>query len=282
MKRLKKIIANLMALLLIGVFCFTFTACSDIRALKITVSVYSEDEGEMVEKDLTLNLYRHLAPNTVDTIIKYAKEGYYNDVFFYQTGFYIPQIYVGDLKFDNNSIISNSVKPEITGEFEFNGHKGSNLLSKEGSVGLWRSWASDETYDTTNLDAFNSGRATWFMPIQENQDENGFCIFAQFDTSSEAWELIKNVLSNPDYYENYTIYYTGDYTEDSVNNHGLTFNYVLSSEFNNLPQTVKDDIFVAGEGQLVCYNSYSIKAPVYYNADTDTNEIGAKIVRVSA
>lgn len=284
MKRFLRIVANIMSILIIGVFCFSSTACSDIRKMEITVSVYSEEENALVEKTLTLDLYRHLAPETVDAIISYAKAGHYNNSIFYQSSFYLPHIYVGELKDIDGEIVVNEVKPEITGEFDLNGVKGSNLQNTEGSVGLWRSWVTGEKYSTTNFDSFNSGRSTWYMPTSASDDEDGFCVFAQFDTTSEAWTLIKALLSNPEHYQSYTIYYTGTYISEDVDddgnviNHGLTFHCLPTADFDNLPTSEKDKVFKASTEQLVCYNAMEINVPVYQNGGAES--IGAKIVSV--
>ena len=98
MKRFKKIFINLLAVLMIGVACFGLMACEDIRTIEVTVSVYNADDSTMVEKVIKVDMYRHLAPNTVDKITEYVNEGYYNDAMFHCEKF---DCYVGENEYCN-------------------------------------------------------------------------------------------------------------------------------------------------------------------------------------
>ena len=76
MKRFSKILVNILAAIMVVVSCSFLVACEDIKVLEVKVNVYNTTDKVMEEKTLTVDLYRHLAPTTVDTIAKYAEEGY--------------------------------------------------------------------------------------------------------------------------------------------------------------------------------------------------------------
>lgn len=273
MNSIKKILVNIIALMLVVVSCFAMTACTgeDIVQVELTISVYNygedledetDDEGVETVK-LNVDLYRHLAPNTVKQILNYIKAGYYNETVFYKIdggeNNFPGQIMLGDLKADANGVTQNDIMPTIKGEFEHGGVTGSNLTAKKGSIGLWRNWYgwNDQSYDVSN-DSMHTGRATWFMPTKTQSDYNGwFCIFAQFDTSSDAYELIETALDENK--EEYVIYYTGEYTADNNNNNGLTFNCVPADEYD---VEAIDGLFEAEDDQLTCYNPYTVQIPV--------------------
>ncbi len=298
MKRFFKIFVNMLATAVLAVSVLGLTACGeDLRRVRLTVSVYDSDEGKAVEKTLDVDLYRHLAPDTVDAILGYIQAGYYNDTFFYVMSDYSSQIMFGDLKYskntDNSDVISKNLiegklPPMIDGEFERGGTSGSNLTNKEGSIGLWRTWTATDDKDGSDYKTSTSvdtGRATWFMPTSDlsaSYDE-WFCVFAQIDlnneTNSETWTAIKEALTftDEDLYETYTIYYTGTYDENKPDeNYGLEFNFIRSVAFD------ADELgaFEAEGGQLVEYNAYEIKVPFINKANKVNKAVGAKIVSV--
>lgn len=279
MKRFKKIFINLLAVLMIGVACFGLMACEDIRTIEVTVSVYNADDSTMVEKVIKVDMYRHLAPNTVDKITEYVNEGYYNDAMFYVNGNHSSQIMMGEFKYNNGVIEKTAVKPTIEGEFEKGGTVGSNLTSVEGAIGLWRNWFKKDGSYAVSDDARESGSSTWYMPTSSISGYNGwFCVFALVDleneTNSETWELIKSACTKADNYEEYTVYYTGEYDSSKYfdENHGLTYNCVLSEDFDE-----DLEIFEAEKDQYTCYNKYTLKVPVY-KTNNAVRGVGAKVV----
>lgn len=283
MNRLRKLIVNIVAVLMVVASCFTLTACKeDIKTVELKVSVYNyaESVADFEEVTLTIDLYRHLAPNTVDTVIKYIKEGYYNDAIFYKHANHTNQIMLGDLKQDSEgNIVQNAIKPQIKGEFEHGGTSGSNLTPKKGSIGLWRNWyAYDDSYQASN-DAMHSGRSIWFMPTQTSTSSlsgysGWFCIFAQFDVNSQAYALIENAIK--EHTEDYVVYYTGEWDESKADaNYGLTYNCVPAGDFE---EDDIEDLFVADESKAhyTCYNYYTVKLPV--REDASNNSIAAKVI----
>ncbi len=267
MKRLKRIIFNLLALVLIVTMCLGLTACEDIKRLEVTVMVYSDESGKVEEKKLTVDLYRHLAPETVDHIIdKCVDKNYYDNAIFYQGG-ETNAIMMGDTVYsqtDEGYSFSQKVSaPLLDGigktEFEYGGTKGSNLKVKEGSIALYRTWAENSDYATNAY--YGTGRATWLMPTSAISKYDGYlCVFAQIDledeTNSETWNAIKKLFTDSKYVE-YTVYYTGEYDD-------LSYNCVEKSEYE-----APDNLFTPEGDQLVAYKKQNIKVP-FIQKDNDS------------
>ncbi|MBE7061411.1 MAG: hypothetical protein E7382_02605 [Clostridiales bacterium] len=282
MKGLKKIFINLIVVVMLVSACFAFAGCKDVREMELTVSVYNNETDETEEVTLTVELYGHLAKETVDAIEGYINDGYYDDAIFYLfgDGSYMKQLMVGDLKYSaENGIVQNDIKPELDkAEFTRGGTKGSNLTSEKGAIGLWRTWyASDNEY-RTNSNALTSGRATWYIPTSTISSYNDwFCVFAQIDFEEEGNEdalnkIIKGCDREDADFTEYVIYYTGEYDETKADqNHGLTFNCVEKADYQ---EDEIDDLFVAEGEQYVCYNKTNIKVPVVLT----TGEPAVKII----
>ena len=272
MKNIKRLFVNLMAVVLTCAVCLSASACkTDIRRIKLNVSVYNYEESVSGFEDvtLTINLYRHIAPKTVDAILGYVRDGYYNNTLFYKMSSYSNQIMVGDLKIKDGNIENNDIKPELPSEFAKGGRVNSNLTNVEGSIGLWRSWYAwnNNSFDQANA-SMKSGRATWYMPTSSISSYNDwFCVFAVIDLTnednSEAWELVKNAISQET--ETYTVYYTGEYDAQSPNKndgHGLDFNCVKESDFVDSGDVFKASTTDSSKAELVCYNQKNISVPV--------------------
>lgn len=271
MQRLKKLFVNAIAVMLMLSACLGLSACqADIRKIELDIRVYNyEEEGQFENVTLTVALYRHLAPKTVDAILGYVKDGYYDNTVFYKftDSKYDDQIMIGDIVVKDGEIDNNAIKPQLPGEFEKGGTIGSNLINVEGAVGLWRTWYdwNNETYKLSG-DSMKTGRATWYMPTSTISSYNDyFCIFALIDlqneNNSEAWELIQAALTENT--EEYTVYYTGEYNAndaDANDGHGLTFNCETSAAFEEKEESL--NVFeTQGSNQLTCYNKYEIAIP---------------------
>ncbi len=281
MNKFKKIIITMMSLLMTFICTISFMGCDkDIRDVEVKVSIYNFSNNSYENYSLDIELYGHLAPKTVSQITKLIKGGYYNDTVFYMMKSYESQIMLGDLKYDPNSedptIIANhgfylnDEKPTIKGEFKYGGTTGSNLKNKVGSIGLWRTWTKQDTNYNDGSTGMNTGSATWFIPTASlSAYDDYFCVFAQYDYDDDNKETIdelKNIFSNASRYQEFVIYYTGEYDN-------LTFHCAKADEF--FPDEITD-LFVAEENsaQLVCYNYYTIKVPM-----TSDGRVAARIVR---
>ncbi len=276
MKKIRRIFVSVISFVLMLTACFAFTGCKDIKNGSITISYYDYATSTQKEVTISLELYREFAPETVDAISKYINDGYYDDCVFYKTATESSAIMIGDLKMVDGEIVQNDIKPTLDGEFEHGKVKGSNLTNTKGSIGLWRTWtAHDNTHQTST--STDTGRATWYMPLTNSAISNyegWFCIFAQMDLSSDeastAFSVIDALFTIDTYYEEYVIYYTGEYDETKADqNHGLTFNCVPADMFEE-----GTEVFEAEGDQLVCYNKTTIRIAVA----PETKEVAAKIV----
>ena len=264
MKRFLKVLVNLLAVIMLATTCMGLVGCyEDIRRVELTVQVYNYDASgyyDQEETKLTVKFFRHLAPKTVDTMLSYIKDGYYDNAIFYTPKSELNRVMMGDLAMnDDGEIVQKEIMPTIEGEFKHGGTIGSNLGVINGNIGLWRTWkASDGTYKTS-ADA-HTGRATWFIPTKELSGyQDWFCMFAVIDVNDQAnaitWDRIKDACMKDANTEEYTVYYTGTYDKNSGENNGLTFNCERKDNVNL--SSVKD-LFSAKDDQYVCYNSYNI------------------------
>ena len=274
-----------------SVCAFSLTACSDMKKIELQVSVYDTANNKQLEKSISVDLYRHLAKETVDTIIDYVNKGYYDNKPFYLYDGALQNknqgITFGDYKLDSSF---NVVKDDydfiktIRGQFEYNGTIGSDLYHTDGAIGIWRNWTVQNGYESTD-DTMNSARAELYISKSSVSSLDGyFCVFAKIDLdnteNSETWNLIKNVFSNTTYYSEYVVYYTGDYNED-LPNCGLTFHCIEDDEFieryDSTNKTVDGlKVFTPEGTQIEQYKQHSIYMPVYDNGNTKT--VSAKIV----
>jgi hypothetical protein len=283
MKVLRRTIISAVLAVLLALSCFGLTGCGkDIRTAKFTISLYDyENSQTYAQSEVTIyvDLYRHLAPNTVDTMAKYIGEGYYDNTVFYKTevpgkaGF-ISAIMLGDIKLNGDDIVLNETKPMIPGECEAGGTIGSDLKHENGSVSLWRTW--DENGPGNNISP-DTGRATWFMPSSSLKSYDGyFCVFGKIRlyiaSTSKAISEIKGIFSELGRYVDYVVYYTGEYDATKVDeNFGLTQHIVPEEDFVD-----SDDIFVASKEQRECYNKHTIKIPTL----ADDGAITAKVTSI--
>ena len=284
MKLLKKVFIAFMCVVSLFSATLGLTACSDVRTLELQIQVYDYKNEETKDVVLTVDLYRHLAEKTVDSVIAAAKDGYYDNAVFYKSEGQNNQIMLGDYKVDaDNKIVANTILPVIKGEFERNGVVGSDLANKKGAVGLWRSWyASDTTYASSS-DARDTGSANWYMPTKEIASYNGwFCLFGLIDLDNldnkNALDLIIAAFDSSAQRDDYMVYYTGDYNEeaDYLTNYGLTQNIVALADYNEMIEDGEiKDLFTAEGNQLRKYNSVKISVPEI----SASGVVGAKVVK---
>lgn len=273
MKRLKRLFVCILAVITAGLCTFGLTGCiEDLRKMELNIKVYNFTDAKYEDHTMDIDLYRHLAPKTVDAIVGYVNGGYYNDTVFYKMSEYSSQIMIGDLKFDeDDGFYKNAEKPTLPGEFKYGGTNGSNLLNKKGSLCLWRTWdAYNNTYKTSV--GTDTGSATWFIPTSSISSYNDwFCVFGQYDVNATnnskamtALEAAFGKVDETDNYVEYEIYYTGEYGD-------LEFHMVEKADFDadSIVGLFEAD---SEKAELVCYNHYAVKVPTY------NGQIAAKIV----
>jgi cyclophilin family peptidyl-prolyl cis-trans isomerase len=286
MKRFIKFICTALVAILSSAICLSLVACEDITSLSVTVSIYDKDASKNVEQTIEIDLYRHLAPDTVDAILSYVEQGYYNDLLFYKNAdseAYTSQVMVGDYAFVNgaiNAYTQDYVSP-IDGEFEKAGVTGSNLLNIKGAVGLWRDWNKGDTYKQNSSNSYNSGKATWYMPTTNLTGYDGyFCMFGQIDLDDEdtatALSDLIALFSDSELYTSYTVYYLGDDVEDLTLVIETTEDYQEKIDNKTLEEA---DIFSPEDDQLNSYAKREIYMPIATINDVE-NVITAKILSV--
>ncbi len=288
MKRITKIFTILVAVLMLFTLSLSLTACGDIKKLELKVSVYNYSTDEMENRTLTVKLYRHLAPNTVNALLDKVRDDFYDNTFFYKVDGYSKQLMFGDLKTtgaadtrDHMIITENYADYIDYSEFKNGGTVGSNLLNVKGSVGLWRTWESKGSYNT-NSNALNTGRATWYLPLSAiSTYDDWFCVFGTIDfeseENSETVSLIEKALADA-HNQEYVIYYTGEYnSDDSVVNNGLTFNCMFKTLYDDKIEDdeFKDSIFETEENssEYACYNARTVYIPVARMSETGEDNI---------
>lgn len=300
MKRFSKILTNLLAVILLVVGCVSLVGCGeDITTAEVKIQMYDYDGQEFYgadESTLTIDLYGHLAPKTVEAMVKYINEGYYNNALIYAVNIdSITQYMVGDLYVDGDAIEvgengvvnikQKAVKPTLPGEFKYGGTTGSDLINAKGSVGLWRTWYSTGSWTASS--ATDTGSATWFMPTETRTSYNDyFCVFGQIDltstVNSATLDALDSLFESEENYTEYVIYYTytatettdgytfGEYDEEKPNC-GLVFNCVTEEYYEeNIEELSEDELAEQGikifeteddQRQYTCYDKYTIKVP---------------------
>ena len=284
MRKLKKLFVSFLAMLMLFTCTLGITGCGeDIKKLEIQFEVYNYSAGTMETHTLEVDLYRHLAEQTVDAITNYVNEGYYDNNVVYVMSTFSTQIMFGEIVANGNDIEQNAIKPQIPGEFKHGGTVGSNLKNVKGSIGLWRTWYSFDENAYKSANATDTGRATCYIPTQSIADYNDyFCVFAKFDlekeTNKNAIDALTNAFSKEENYESYVIFYTGEYDENKPDqNFGLEFNIMLQDDYWEVEQTL--DVFETDTEQehFVHYNPTTIRIPVV-NGEFGATIVSAKIV----
>lgn len=293
MKRFFKILVSIVATVMLAVCSLSLVGCEDIKKLNVNVVVYNYETARYKEYTITVNMYRHLAPKTVDGIIENVNNGYYDGCTFYKLKGYNSQIMFGEYSYntENKELSQNYCEKTIKGEFKNAGTVGSDLLSERGSIGLWRDWGSNGSYKTNNW--ADTGRGTLYMPTSSIANYSDyFCVFAKIDlsdTSSDNYKAFNALdeimlITDPAKVETFVIYYTGEYNADStVKNNGLTFNSMNKDDFDELTEEEKTalNIFKPSGEQLKKYEQTEITFPVVGKGDvTATYGKGAYIKSV--
>ncbi len=288
MKRFLKLAVNFMAIAMLALCCLSFAGCEEIKTVEITLQVYDYEDKVESEKVLTVRLYRHLAPKTVDAITSYVFDGFYDDMLVYQLSGYTSQLMIGDYKFDGTNLTKVASKPTVDGEFERNGVTGSDLVNASGYIGLWRSWYEMDGESSgykTSSDAMDSGRNTIYIPTTSIANYNDyFCVFGRIedldDTTSDNYKTmaaLKEAFGSSDNYTEYVVYYTGVYDASKADkDYGLKFNSMTKEAYDELTDDQKEDlgVFEAEGEQLVCYNKTTVRVP----NNTEDGKVGVKII----
>lgn len=177
MKFLKSVIICLIMALSLNIVACTYTANgSVIQDVTFSVS-YTNTDGEDVNVDATLSLYKTFAPKTCDHLLQYMKDGFYNDtqVVFDEMGKYL---ILGAYDLNGKDIITEKT---VKGEFEQNGFQ-SRLKAEKGTLVLLRepdSGKGDKKY--------NTGKAVFAILLEDDIQgisNKFYTVFGKIDEES--------------------------------------------------------------------------------------------------
>ena len=282
MKKLFKIAVNAVAAALMILAAFTFTACRDIKTVEVKLSVYNYTDDKFEEKTLTVDLYRHLAPKTVDNVLAAINDGYYNGTVIYQNSSASSQLMLGEFKVNGEEIVKQADRPIVEGEFSANGLNGSNLVNKKGYVGLWRSFTVDAGAYTKTDAGMDSGTAVWYMPTTTLSSYDGyFAVFAKIDTdntaNSSAFAAIQEIFTDT-HYENYEVFYTGE-SADALTVHVIKTDDLSSDDNYDATEGTYGGvkIYSATGADLVSLNRRTVRIPVSENGNRVVTVTGINI-----
>ncbi len=177
MKFLKSVIICLIMALSLNIVACTYTANgSVIQDVTFSVS-YTNTDGEDVNVDATLSLYKTFAPKTCDHLLQYMKDGFYNNtqVVFDEMGSYL---ILGAYDLEGKDIITEKT---VKGEFEQNGFQ-SRLKAEKGTLVLLRepdSGKGDKKY--------NTGKVVFAILLEDNIQgisNKFYTVFGKIDEES--------------------------------------------------------------------------------------------------
>ena len=158
MKFLKSVIFCLIMALTLNIVGCTYTANgSVIQDVSFSVS-YKNTDGEDVNVDATLSLYKTFAPKTCDHLLKYMKDGFYDNtqVVFDEMGKYL---ILGAYDLEGKDVITDKT---VNGEFEQNGFQ-SRLKAEKGTLVLLR-----EPDSGKGGKKYNTGKAVFAILLEDN------------------------------------------------------------------------------------------------------------------
>lgn len=124
-------------LFIVIVTMFTMTSCKKIGGINMKKDIYAQIVLTTGEK-INLQLYREIAPETVDNFVKLATDGYYKGAIFHRVieNF---MIQTGGYKIVEDSLENLPEIDSIKGEFASNGYDKNDLKHELGVISMARS-----------------------------------------------------------------------------------------------------------------------------------------------
>ena len=178
MKFIKSLILSLVLVFALSTIGCTYTANgSVIQDVTFNVS-YENLEGENVDIDATLSLYKTFTPKTYDHILKLIKNGFYNDtqIVFDEMGKYL---ILGAYDMQDDKYIDKITTQTVKGEFTKNGHE-SELKADAGALVLLR-----EPDSGKGEKKFDSGKAVFAIMLESSTDGISNMLYAVFGRIGE-------------------------------------------------------------------------------------------------
>lgn len=250
---MKKIISTIIVCVMLAVTALACTACTvggKFGKMTVTITYYSlnTDTGAYTATEETetvsVKLYKHFAPNTVDRVKTLANENFFNGAVFYKNASYSSQVMVGDLYYGDNGFSEKRYDKYLTAtednpyamEFEKGGVKGIDLTATNGYVGLWRDFSRNSKLTYTDSSTFGLGCSTLFLPTGTTSYTGYFAIFGKLDQSFiDFMDDIKADLSDSDDYTSYTV-------------------YSVAVEENGVAKTGEDDLYYVLDDNAPVFN----------------------------
>lgn len=233
---MKKKLTIFVSLILVLVLMFSLSACTEVeygskvQRMKMVLT-YTDAEGTEVERNVTIKLYKNLAPLTVEHFIKLAEEGYYDGtvVSNLQSNWFE----FGGYKYDENGKLAacDQDVSTVTGEFSLNGWLNNPLKSSNvGALVMKRNYS----LDTDTKSAYDTAKSTVIVTLGSVSrfKTTEYCYFGLIDNEAESYTVTDSTSDSvatasktsldackalPDYRENddgVTVYYyetTGEY-----------------------------------------------------------------------
>ena len=188
----KKIILTSIALILIlGIIAYMAYGYYHKQTLKAENPIVTMEIADY--GTVKMELYPHMAPNTVRNFIKLINEGYYNGLTFHKVKENLIQ--GGDESGDGTGTTTYSIE----GEFSENGFKDNTLSFERGTLGLARQdftimyyYTGDANYLTQG---YNSGCAQFFITAEncKEQFDGYYCAFGKVIEGMEIVDTIKGI-----------------------------------------------------------------------------------------
>ncbi len=239
MKFIKAVIFCLIMALTLNIVGCTYVANgSVIQDVTYTVS-YKNTDGEDVNIDATLSLYKTYAPKTYDHILDYIKDGFYDDtqIVFDEMGKYL---ILGAYDINGKDIITDKT---VNGEFEKNGHQ-SHLKAEKGSLVLLR-----EPDSGKGTQKYNSGKAVFAILLEDGVQGISNLFYTVFGKIAEE-DLEKFIDMRDDLYKD------GDGF--------VKMKYVADRDEETDKRTIENGAYVGGFEYYVNANDST-----FYNSDKE-------------
>ncbi len=280
---MKKFITKLLVLVTAVVCCCSFAACKTTEPTSVAtvkVTVY-KGAGASEEVTLKFDLYKKLAPKSVEKITAAANSGYYDNMFFYEAATKAGSSFTGvkafgEVKYvngkvtltgadENGEIVVDNQDVEnnryIPGEFANGGTVGSDKEAKIGSVLVWH-WGEANESGTLSQSQFNTGYENTsdfgmlMIPTVSGQfkdTENGSTTVTVAgdvqDDYKDALRLILGLTVDSESYDNYDsenmetyhIFYSLETAADGIKT--LVKKLLTADEYEDLTQEDLDKIY---------------------------------------
>lgn len=187
----KILLTSLLLILILGTIVYMVYGYYHKATLKAENPIVTMEIAEY--GTVKIELYPHMAPNTVRNFIKLINEGYYNGLTFHRVEESLIQ---GG---DKAGTGSGTTEYTIEGEFTENGYKENTLSFERGTLGLARQDYSMMYYYTGNTSyltqGYNSGCTQFFITADDCSEsfDGYYCAFGKVTEGMEIIDTIKAV-----------------------------------------------------------------------------------------